>query len=170
MRSLLFFIVLFVTATAVFAQNNGPVRFVALGKDVTVTTGELAGDTAPVTINFDGKNVKTFRVDDVFSPQIIGSFLSVDGDHFLYRSGMSSGACVGGSLFVMHFKEKSDGGLDSVRVSPPLTACLGEITPFNLELDAQGRIILRVVGHSLDLESMAKWIPSQKAPAKKGKR
>jgi hypothetical protein len=103
-------------------------------------------------------------------PQIIGTFQGIGADYVLYRTDIGSGACAGGSLYVIKFAEDlQTGKLSGVTVSPVLTTCLGEYTIFGFRYNNEGQTILTVINHSINLDLMSGWIENKKTPVQKKK-
>jgi hypothetical protein len=159
--------VVLLTSLGCFSQNDFPdahENVIAVALDKVVEINQLKDDEASdfhtIEIRFEGKTIKKFASPEFLGPVVLGTFKDVDSDYIVYRVGLGTGGCVGATLFVIKFS--SAGGSEAsppiVQVSPPLTDCLGEFTPWSFRFTKGAQAEFNVLGHTLNLEYMNKWL------------
>lgn len=161
---ILTFVIAFAAAVSVRAQEV--VRAVVLNEVVEIASLPRSDrdDFAAVELRMKGKVIKKFATDRPVFPEVVGTFKGFDTEYVLYRTSMGSGACAGGSLYVIKFD--TGGSLDSVKdvsISPVLTTCLGENPVFKVDDNNKGEMILDIAGYTINLESNNRWV--EKKPA-----
>jgi hypothetical protein len=121
-------------------------------------------DFATVELRMNGKVIRKFTTDRPVFPEVIGTFKGVDAEYVLYRTSTGSGACAGGSLYVIKFD--TGGSLDTVKdisISPILTTCLGEEPVFKIDSNNKGELVLDIAGYTINLEYNKRWVEKKTA-------
>lgn len=112
-----------------------------------------------VAVRINGKLMRTFSVKNFSEPGILATFETHGYENILYRASIGSGACAGGSLFVIQLREGTDlGSFTAVRVSPELGECLGDdVLPFAVTSDRSGDVF-DILGYTISLSRLDKWV------------
>lgn len=127
-------------------------------------------DLTKLNVKVNGKLAKSFAATDFTFPQVIGSYhgftwnigQNANAGYIFFRTSMGSGACAGGTLYVIAFLEDEvSGEYKNVHVSQPLTTCLGEFPAFAISYTKTGTM-LDIAGHTLNLDKLDRWVEKKR--------
>jgi hypothetical protein len=162
-------ILLFILSFSAFAQDDA-IKAVVLNQIVEIApqNRDETADFVAVEIKTGGKVLKKFSADAVVFPHVIGTFSGGNAEYIFYRADIGSGACAGGSLYVLKFNtDISTDKITSVSVAPVLTTCLGENPPYSIVYNDKAEAVLTVADHTMNLEYLNKWVENKSVTRKR---